>query len=95
MPFHHFHCLVFFPFQTAALHRDGENSTLKERKLFEVWILFFTEKKYYEMAKILGGSQVKRFDIIFDSPSGAFYSGQIVSGKVVIDLTESMKVRCK
>ena len=45
--------------------------------------------------KMIGGSQVKRFDIIFDSPSGAFYAGQVVSGKVVIDLGEAMKVRSK
>ncbi len=38
--------------------------------------------------------KIKRVDIEFSNASGVFYSGQEVTGKVVAELTDSMKVRC-
>lgn len=37
--------------------------------------------------------KITRFDIIFSNPNNAFYAGQTVTGKVVVEITESMKIR--
>lgn len=36
---------------------------------------------------------IKKFDILFSNPNGAFYAGKAVTGKVIVEITESIKIR--
>jgi hypothetical protein len=37
--------------------------------------------------------KLKRFDILFENPQAVFFTGQVVAGTVVVELTEPMKMR--
>ena len=37
--------------------------------------------------------KLKRFQIHFDSPNGVYYPGQTVTGQVVLELKDEMKVK--
>uniref|UniRef100_A0A915K1F1 Arrestin-like N-terminal domain-containing protein n=1 Tax=Romanomermis culicivorax TaxID=13658 RepID=A0A915K1F1_ROMCU len=39
------------------------------------------------------GKAVKKFDIVFSNPNGAFYAGQPVTGTVIVEVEETIKIR--
>ncbi len=39
--------------------------------------------------------KIKRFDIVFSYDSGAFYAGQQVTGNVLVDATDGIKLKSK
>lgn len=61
----------------------------------DVLLLYLRAKhKFLSVREVEGKmGKITRFDIVFSNPSNAYYSGQTISGKVVVEITESMKIR--
>ena len=76
-----------------AFNLSSMNDSLAPGEELDSFFVYLGYYFYFTDAKMV--KKISKFDIVFSSESGTYYAGQQISGKVVVELTDAMKIRGK